>query len=274
VVGADDERVPFEKLVRAPRGLEESRDRRIAPLERLLRAVGPEQVRCKVVVRQVVDEQVEAVARDQPATDARCVGIEGALRPAEQADGGSRGVRLEQAVVEEAPGPVDRTRETGNDRNVARAAAIAREIHGGRNQPGVLDRLEDGQRTGSEVTLVHLVDGVAPGAQRAGASHGRERRPVLDEPPFLARVPDEMGDLVDVGMRTRRDRRETDRRQRREGRDRAPVAALRGKEREGLCAAGLHGSLEDARRETVDDRKDQLPRLGQSQSRARMRSPA
>ena len=48
---------------------------------------------------------------------------------------------------------------------------------------------------------------------------GAERGAVLDEPLLAAVVPDEVRDLVHVGVRAGRDRREADGRQRREGRD-------------------------------------------------------
>ena len=61
VVGAEHDRVPLEELVRPARRVEERRDRRVRAAERLVRGVGPERVRGVVVVREVEDEQVEAV---------------------------------------------------------------------------------------------------------------------------------------------------------------------------------------------------------------------
>ena len=58
---------------------------------------------------------------------------------------------------------------------------------------------------------VHVHHGVAQRAADARRADGAERRAVLDEPPLAAAVPDEVRDLVDVGERTRCERREADR---------------------------------------------------------------
>jgi hypothetical protein len=124
-----------------------------------------------------------------------------------------------------------------------------------------------------EVLLVHVEDRVEDRAARPGGSDGRERGAVLDQALLAAVPPDEVRDLVDGGVRARRDRRETDRRERRERRDSAAVAAVVREERERGRRAGLDRVLEDVGRETVDDGEDQL--LAPShQSRARLRRPA
>src|SRR5205807_272216 len=78
-------------------------------------------------------------------------------------------------------------------------------------------------------------DRVEDRAPRAGRPQRREGRPVLDDPPLAAVVPDEVRDVVDVGMRPRHDRREADRRQRGERRGRVAVLAVLGEEAERGC---------------------------------------
>src|SRR5438105_3289170 len=59
VVGADDDRIALEELVRAAGGLDQRADRSVAAGERLLRTFRTERVGGEVVVRQVVEEEVE-----------------------------------------------------------------------------------------------------------------------------------------------------------------------------------------------------------------------
>src|SRR5438094_2642625 len=74
VIGADDHRVPLEKLVRAAGRLDQRPDRRVAARERLPSGARPEHVRGEVVVGQVVEEEVEAVAGPEPAPDRGVLG--------------------------------------------------------------------------------------------------------------------------------------------------------------------------------------------------------
>ena len=63
VVGAEDDCVALEELVRPAGGLDQPADGVVAPGERGVRGVGPLRVGGVVVVREVEDEEVEAVAR-------------------------------------------------------------------------------------------------------------------------------------------------------------------------------------------------------------------
>ena len=69
VIRADHHRVALQELVGPARGLEERADRRVAARERLLCRLRAQRVRGEVVVGQVVDEEVEAVAGHEPAPD-------------------------------------------------------------------------------------------------------------------------------------------------------------------------------------------------------------
>ena len=93
-----------------------------------------------------------------------------------------------------------------------------------------------------------------PWTRPDGAERG-ERGAVLDEALLLPVPPDEVRDPVDVGVRSGRDRGEAHRRQRREGRDRAAVAAVVEQEAERRRV----GRLEHRRRQAVDhDQDDRL----------------
>src|SRR5439155_24778611 len=96
VIGADDHRVPLEKLVRAAGRLDQRADRRVAARERLLGCTGPEYVRGEVVIGQVVEEEVEAVAGHEPAPDRGGIGVDRSGRTAEDRDRGAGYVRLEE----------------------------------------------------------------------------------------------------------------------------------------------------------------------------------
>ena len=69
VVRAHDHVVAVEERVRAARGVEQRADRAVGVDELLGGAVRAERVRRVVVVREVVEEEVEAVPRDEPAPD-------------------------------------------------------------------------------------------------------------------------------------------------------------------------------------------------------------
>ncbi len=272
VVGAENDRVALEELVRPARGLDQRADGHVAPGERGVRCIGSLGVRGVVVVREVVDEEVEAVPRHEPAADRDGVGVDRSARPVAHRERCAGRVRLEQVVEEEPARPVGRTSQEGNRRAVLVPASVAGDVHGGGRQPGVLQRLVEGHRVLAQVAVVEPVDRVDQRLPRACCQHGAERRAVLDEPLLSPVVPDEMRDLVHIRVRSRRERREADGRQRREGRDGAAIAAVLGEQRERGCRLALERVLEHRRRETVDDNEDQL--LPDGQSLARVRRPA
>ena len=145
VVRAHDHRVALEEGVRPSGCVHQRADRGVAAHERLVRAVGPGGVRRVVVVGEVVDEQVEPVARDEPAADPRCVCVDRAERPVPHRDRRACAVALVQRVEEEPLRAVD-SRCTGDRRQVLRAAPIARDVDRSRREPSdpraLVDRLD------------------------------------------------------------------------------------------------------------------------------------
>ena len=184
--------------------------------------VRAERVRGVVVVGEVVDEQVEAVPRHEPAPDRGGVVVDRAGGTVAPRRRGSGLVGLEQAVEEEAARPEHRPGNRRHARQVLRAAAVAGDVHRGRDEARVLGGLEDGDGVAAEMRRVHVHDRVADRLPGAGRPHRPERRAVLDQPLLAAVVPDEVRDLVHVRIRARGDRREAHGRQRGEdGRRRA-----------------------------------------------------
>ena len=108
MIGAEHDRIALEELVRPARGVEESADRRVHLLERLvgLRGRPVARVRCVVEVREVVGEEVEAVSRHEPAPDGGGVRVDRAGGAVAHRERRSRLVGLEEAVEEEALRPV------------------------------------------------------------------------------------------------------------------------------------------------------------------------
>ena len=154
---------------------------------------------------------------------------------------------------------------------MARPPAVARDVDRGRRQPGVFERLVHGLDVAREVLRVQVDDRVAQRAREPGGADRAERRAVLDEPLLTAMPPDEVRDVVAVGMRAGRDRAEADGCQRREGADGAPVLAVLGEE----AKRRRVGRLEHRRRQPVDDDEDDRLRLAcEAQSLASERSPA
>ena len=168
VVGAEDDRVAREERVGAAGGLEQRGDRGVGPAERLVRGVGAEGVRGVVVVREVVDEQVEAVARDEPAADRRRVGVDRAERAVEKGDRRAGLVGLVEAVVEEPLRPVH-GREAGDRREVPVPAAVGRDVDRRRRQA----RRPRAPRTSSRRSSA---DGARSGSRPSRARPGRARR--------------------------------------------------------------------------------------------------
>ncbi len=213
-----------------------------------------------VVVGEVEDEEVEAVARDEPAPDRGGVRVDRPAGAVPHCQRSASRVRLEEAVEEEALRPVGRAGEHAYRRPVRRAAAVARDVDRSRRQPGVLERLVDRHRLPTEVAGVELVDRVLERAAGARGDDGAEGRAVLDHALLGAVVPDEVRDLVDVRMGARRQRGQTHGRQRRKRRRRTAVGPLAGEERQRRRAPVGDGALEHRRRQAVDHDQDQLPR--------------
>src|SRR6266508_744767 len=135
--------------------------------------------------------------------------------------------------------------------------AVAGDVDRGCGQSRVLERLVDGDGFRAEVKPVHVDDRVEDGAGHSGRTHRGERRAVLDNARAPAVVPDEMRDVVNVGMRARGDRRETDGCERGKRRDGARVVTVLGQERERGNTIVTDGVFEHRRRQPVDDDQDQ-----------------
>src|SRR4029077_5166531 len=104
----------------------------------------------EVVTGEVEGEEVEAVARDEPAADRGGIRVYRAGAAAANRGRRSRPVRLEEAVEEEAPGTERGAVEAREGREVAVPAAVARDVHGGRDQGPVLQCLVDRDRGARE----------------------------------------------------------------------------------------------------------------------------
>ena len=213
VVGAKDNRVPLEKLVGAAGCVEQRPDRRVAAHERFERRVGAVDVGGEVVVGQVIDQEVEAVAGDEPPPHRRRVRVDRPLRPSEHRERSAGRIRLEEVVEEEPLRPVGGDRHGRQRRQVRRRSAIAGDVDRGRGQSRFLERLVYRHGVRTEMQPVEVDDRVDDRPRHAGGANGAERRAVFDETLALAVVPDEMRDVVNVGMRTGRDRRQAHRRQ-------------------------------------------------------------
>jgi len=104
--------------------------------------VRPERVRGVVVVRQVVDEQVEAVPRDEPAPDRRRIGVDRSEGPVANRDRRAGLVALVERVEEE-PLRSPHRRRSGERREMPVRPAVARDVDRGRLEAAALERLED-----------------------------------------------------------------------------------------------------------------------------------
>ena len=259
VVGVEDHGVALEERVGAAGRVEQRHDRRVGARERdILGAERAVRMRGEVEVGEVVREEVETVARDEPAADRRCVHVDRAAGAVAHGERRARRVGFEEAVVEEALRPVRGLRDPGKRRLMPRAAAVARDVHRCGDETRVLERLVDGDGVLREVMLVHVEDRVGERLRHPRGAQRRERRAVLDDAALLAVPPDEMRDVMHVGPGAGHDRREADRREGREDGRRAAVRALLGEERERRCAAAVDGALERRGRHAVDDDQDEL----------------
>ena len=260
VVGADEDRVALEELVGAAGGIEQGGDGAIGARERRLRAFGPLGVRGIVVVGQVVDEEVEAVPGHEPAADARRVVVHGAARAGANRERRAGHVRREHVEVVEAARAVHRAPHAGKRGRVLRPSPVTDHVHGRRHLPGVVERLEHGERVGGEVLGVQVEDCVADRLGRPGRPQSAEGRSVLDQPLLALVVPDQVRDPVHVGVRARCQRREADRSQRGKGGDGASVGPVLGQDGQRRSRAPLDGALEHRGRQAVDDDEDELLR--------------
>ena len=82
VVGEDDQGVAVEELLEPSSGGREVGEPGVCAAERSACSHGPGGVRRVVVVRQVVDEEVETVPGDEPTRGGGRVGVHGSVRPA------------------------------------------------------------------------------------------------------------------------------------------------------------------------------------------------
>jgi hypothetical protein len=175
VVGEDDEGVSLDQLVETAGREGEIADGGVAATKHVARRIGSVLVGGEVVVGEVVDEEVEAVAGDEPAADGGGVRVDRARRTVAPAGRRAGLVRFVQVVEEEAARPQHRPApEERYGRGVERAAAVAREVDGCRHDPRVVERLEHGDRRLAQVVGVHVHDRVANGLGQPGRAHRRE----------------------------------------------------------------------------------------------------
>ena len=138
------------------------------------------------------------------------------------------------------------------------AAAVDREVHGRRDEPGVLECLEHRRHPRRQMPCVHVHERIAhrlPDPCRAQRAEGRS---VLDEAPFSAVVPDEVRNPMDVRACARGDRGQTDGRERGEDRDGATIRAVLDQPGEGRRVPLLDRRFERRRAQPVDDHDDEL----------------
>jgi hypothetical protein len=260
VIAADDEGVPLEEGVQPAGGLYQRAERGVAASQCRVRRVRPFDVGGVVVVREVEEQEVEAVARHQPAADGRRVVVDragGAVQPSARRP---RRVGLEEVVEEELPRGSHRAAEQRHARRVRRAAPVARDVDRGGHEPRVVERLVHGHGTPAEVLGVQVHDRVADRLPRPCRAHGAERRAVLDDAALAAVIPDEVRNLMHVRAGACGDRRQAHRRQRREDRDGAAVGAELGEPRQPGRRGRPEGGLEHRRGQAVDDGEDELAR--------------
>ena len=255
VVGHDDDRIPLQQGVHTPCHLGEGADGVVAAAQHLQRRVRAVGVRGVVVVGEIEKEEVERIARDEPAADGGRVGVDragGAVPPGERR---ARPVGAEE-VVEEEPLRRRDGAEKRHRRAVARPSPVGGEVDGRGPEPGVGERLEDRHGPLAEMLAVHVDERVAQRVPDPGGTDGLERAPVLDDPPLVAVEPDEVRNLVHVAVGAGGDRGEADRSQRGEDRRRPPVLALGGEGGERRRVAGADRPFEHRRRQPVDENQD------------------
>ena len=221
VIRAENDRIALEKVVGTSGGIDQGTDGGIAAAECFDRSVGTEHMRRKVVVREVVGEEVEAVPRHEPASHRRCVTVDRSPCASEDRERCSRRIRLEQVVEEETLGAVRRDGQPRQGRKVPRAAAIAGDVDRSSGEARILERLVHRDGVDAEVEAIHVDDRVDDRARHARRTQRRERRAVFDHAIPPAVVPDEVRDPMDVRKCTGRDRGEAHRREGGERGDRA-----------------------------------------------------
>ena len=214
VVGEENHGVAGEELVRPTRRVENRADRGVDPLERDVdRPDGAVCVRGEVIVREVVDEEIEPVARHEPAPDTGRVRVDRATLAAARDPRRTRPVRLVEVVEEEAARPVHRPAQAGDGRDIAVPAAVTGDVDRAGEKARVLERFVHRRRLARQMELVHVHDRVDQRLREAGFPQRRERRAVLDDALLLPVPPRKPWDVVDVGACAGRDRGEADRRQ-------------------------------------------------------------
>ena len=113
VVRAEDHVVALEELLPAAGGIEQRADRAVCVAELRGGAFRAERVRGIVVVREVEEEEVEAVPGDEPAADGGSVGVDGPRGTLAYGERRTGLVGLEQVVEEEALGAERGARHAG-----------------------------------------------------------------------------------------------------------------------------------------------------------------
>ena len=172
MVGEEHDGVALEERVRTARRIEQRANGRVGLLEGVVGCLAfrTTRVRGEVEAGEVEGEEVEAVARDEPAPDRGGVGVDRTRAAAAHRERRSRPVRLEQAVKKEPMRPVRRAADTRERRQVSMATAVAGDVHGSRDETGVLERLVDRHGVPGEVALVHVEDRVEHRLRQSGCA--------------------------------------------------------------------------------------------------------
>ena len=127
-----------------------------------------------VVIGEVEEQEVEAVAGHEPAPDRGGVRVDRPAGAIPERKRGAGSLALEQVVEEEPLGAANRAEE-GDRRPVHRPTAIGREVDGRRLEAGIGKSLEHGDRALAEVIGVHPDERVAKCPPQARRSRGAER---------------------------------------------------------------------------------------------------
>ena len=221
----------------------------------------------RVGLGQVEQQEVEAVARHEPAS--HCRGVRVVATADAEARRSARALGREQLAEVELARPVGRVHEAGAPREarehrvlerVAHPPAPDREVDRCGDHARVLYQLEQRPQLGREMDVVEVHDRVVDRLLGALDERRLERGSVLDEPLLAAVVPLQRRDPRPVGSGAGRDRREADGRERRERRDGLPEAAALDEHAQVRRGTARDGGCEGVRREAVDDDQDQLAR--------------
>ena len=187
MVGDDHHAVPGQELVEpAPAASTMSAQTVVGPLHRTHHVASA--VAGGVGLVQVQEQEVEAVTGDEPPRDGTAVAIDARA----EVPGRAREVGVEQVAEEVPPRPVDRIDDPDAAGNAARrgagdlvpdAPAAHVQVDRRRDEPGLLERLEDRRGARGEVQQVQVDQDVVDHLARPLGEHRREQQPYSTKRP-------------------------------------------------------------------------------------------